>query len=84
MLLVLSLYDDQHYIAVIIHTTSGKCYSEVQLYSVNRDAATVSRTHVLRTPFNGSQGLALHAVDDVLLVHHRKVQPNASLAKTGI
>ena len=39
---------------------------------MNKEAGSVARTHVLRTPFDGSQGVALSVVDDVLIVHHRK------------
>ena len=70
---VFNLYKDQFYVAVIIHPMTGggerssttNRNSEIHLYSINKDAGTTQKIHVLRTPFNGSLGLAMHSIDDV-------------------
>ena len=79
-----TLYDDRHYVAVIIHpniehrTSASEPqphhdpHSEIHLYNINKDAGIVVKSHVLRTCFNGSYGLAMHSIDDVLVVHNRK------------
>ena len=41
------------------------------MYSVNKDLSTVTKTHILQTNFNGSNGLAMHAIDDILAIHDR-------------
>ena len=72
-LAVFNLYKDQFYVAVIIHPMTGggersstaNRNSEIHLYSINKDAGTTQKIHVLRTPFNGSLGLAMHSIDDV-------------------
>ena len=59
----------------MIHHPSDKSNiqnTEIHLYSVNKDLSTVTKTHVLRTNFNGCNGLAMHVIDDVLAVHDRK------------
>ena len=43
------------------------------MYSVNKDLSTVTKTHILQTNFNGSNGLAMHAIDDILAIHDRYV-----------
>ena len=43
------------------------------MYSVNKDLSTVTKTHILQTNFNGSNGLAIHAIDDILAIHDRCV-----------
>ena len=43
------------------------------MYSVNKDLSTVTKTHILQTNFNGSNGLAIHAIDDILAIHDRYV-----------
>ena len=62
------------YVAVIIHPLlpigvsepdGVNQNSEIHLHSVNKEAGTVQKIHVLRTPFNGSLGLAMHSIDDV-------------------
>ena len=77
-LAVFNLYTDQFYVAVIIHPLMGgdrsNQNSEIHLYSVNKDAGTTQKIHVLRTCFNGSLGLAMHAIDDV------KTNPNLSVS----
>ena len=52
--------------------TSTNQNSEIHLYNVNKDMGTVQKMHVLRTSFNGSLGLAMHSIDDVIVVHNRK------------
>ena len=74
---VFNLYKDQFYVAVIIHPMTGggersstaNRNSEIHLYSINKDAGTSQKIHVLRTPFNGSLGLAMHSIDDVRNVY---------------
>ena len=76
-LAVFNLYKDQFYVAVIIHPMTGggersstaNRNSEIHLYSINKDAGTTQKIHVLRTPFNGSLGLAMHSIDDVRNFH---------------
>ena len=46
------------------------------MYSVNKDLSTVTKTHILQTNFNGSNGLAIHAIDDILAIHDRYVNKN--------
>ena len=62
------------YVAVVMHPedASASSNSEIILYNINKDASTVTKTHRLRTTFNGISGLALHSIDDVLLVHNKK------------
>ena len=62
------------YVAVVMHPedASASSNSEIILYNINKDASTVTKTHRLRTTFNGISGLAMHSIDDVLLVHHKK------------
>ena len=43
------------------------------MFSVNKDLSTVTKTHILQTNFNGSNGLAMHAIDDILAIHDRYV-----------
>lgn len=72
---ILKLYKEQYYVAVIIHpgeSRSNFTSSEVHLYAVNKESGTTSKSHVLRTNFNGVYGLAMHSIDDVLVVHNRK------------
>ena len=69
-----NLYGDQFYVGVILHPPGEQQpqNSEIHLYKINKDAGVVQKAHVLRTTFNGSTGLAMHSIDDVLVVHNRK------------
>lgn len=71
---VFTLYNDQHYVSLIFHPgeKSSHQFTEVHLYTVNKDLSTIFKSHILRTSFNGVNGLAMHSIDDVLAVHDRK------------
>ena len=72
---VFTLYNDQHYICLIHHPGEKTTiqFTEIHMYSVNKDLSTVTKTHILQTNFNGSNGLAMHAIDDILAIHDRYV-----------
>lgn len=55
--------------SIILHPSQPNQNSEIHLYTL---ASPVRKTHVLRTTFNGIEGLAMHSIDDVLVVHNRK------------
>ena len=72
--MVLTNYDVVNYVAVVIHPeeSAQAATSEILLYNINKDAGTVTKTHRLRTSFNGVSGLAMHTIDDVLVVHNKQ------------
>ena len=51
------------------------------MYSVNKDLSTVTKTHILQTNFNGSNGLAIHAIDDILAIHDRYVNKTKKITE---
>ena len=69
-------YNVVNYVAVVIHpeenAPAASSTSEIILYNINKDAVTVTKTHRLRTSFNGVSGLAMHTIDDVLVVHNKQ------------
>ena len=73
---VFTNYNVVNYVAVVIHpdenAPASSSTSEIILYNINKDAVTVTKTHRLQTSFNGVSGLAMHTIDDVLLVHNKQ------------
>ena len=73
---VFTNYNVVNYVALVIHpdenAPASSSTSEIILYNINKDAVTVTKTHRLQTSFNGVSGLAMHTIDDVLLVHNKQ------------